>query len=247
VLHLDEHGRGGPASTWAAAARPGDPLTLLGPTVAAGATPGRHRVAPTGPRAGAPVRVLLAGDETAVPAVSSVLDGLGDGYVGDVLLEVPHATDVQDVRDAGRVRPPGSPAATAARRGARAEPCRALLDGAPPAPSAAGLLPDVDVDTDRLWETRAAPAASTLDRRRGRRSCATCAVPGPEHGVDRRSVAFMGYWRQGRAEATRSDAATTPATARAPSGGPTADLQVEVGEEAAQDVVHARLAAEASP
>ena len=202
VLHLDEHGRGGPAATWAAQARPGDPMTLLGPTTAAGATPPGVEWRPPAPRPGAPVRVLLVGDETAVPAVCSVLDGLGEGYVGDVLLEVPHASDVQDVRA------PAGITTTWLARGDRPHgqalslAVRALLDGAPPAAvTVEPALPDVDVDVDVLWETGqarggfyawiAGEAAVVRDLRR-------CLVT--EHGVDRRSVAFMGYWRQGRAE-----------------------------------------------
>lgn len=202
VLHLDEHGRGGPGSTWAARARPGDTVTLLGPTTAAGATPDGIEWCPPVPRPGAPVRVLLAGDETAVPAVCSVLDALGEGYVGDVLLEVPHAGDVQDVRT------PTGITTTWLARGDRphgqllAQAVRALLDTAPPAAVAVPpSLPDVDVDVDLLWETSeasggfyawiAGEATVVRDLRR-------CLVA--EHGVDRRSVAFMGSWRQGRAE-----------------------------------------------
>ena len=79
---------------------------------------------------------------------------------------------------------------------------RGLLQAAPPAAAPADpALPDVDVDADVLWETAdtdggfyawiAGEAAVVRDLRR-------CLVA--EHGVDRRSVAFMGYWRQGRAE-----------------------------------------------
>lgn len=202
VLHLDAHGRGGPASTWAAQARPGDTLTLLGPSSAAGPTPGGIEWRPPVPRPGAPVRVLLAGDETAVPAVCSVLDGLGEGYVGDVLLEVPCATDVQDVRAPIGVRTTWLARGDRPHGEALAGAVRALLDAAPPVPAPAAVaLPDLDVDTDVLWETGdgtggfyawiAGEAAVVRDLRR-------CLVA--EHGVDRRSVAFMGYWRQGRAE-----------------------------------------------
>ena len=202
VLHLDEDGRGGPASTWAASAGRGDTITLLGPTSSAGATPGGIEWRPPLAPPGAPVRVLLAGDETAVPAVCSVLEGLDEGYVGDVLLEVPHATDVQDVRTPGGVRLIWLPRGDRPHGEALAEAVRALLDAAPPVPApAAAALPEVDVDADVLWETGqadggfyawiAGEAAVVRDLRR-------CLVA--EHGVDRRSVAFMGYWRQGRAE-----------------------------------------------
>ena len=66
-------------------------------------------------------------------------------------------------------------------------------------------LPDVDVDASLLWEVperaRAAggvyawvagEAAVVRDLRR---------FLVRDVGLDRRSVAFMGYWRQGRAEA----------------------------------------------
>jgi NADPH-dependent ferric siderophore reductase len=146
--------------------------------------------------------VLLAGDETAVPAVCSVLDGLGEGYVGDVLLEVPHATDVQDVRTPAGVRTTWLARGDRPHGEALAEAVRALLAAAPPSAVPAGpVLPEVDVDVDVLWETAeadgafyawiAGEAAVVRDLRR-------CLVT--EHGVDRRSVAFMGYWRQGRAE-----------------------------------------------
>lgn len=202
VLHLDEHGRGGPATTWAAQAQPGDALTILGPSTAAPATPAGIEWRPPVPSPGAPVRVLLAGDETAVPAVCSVLDGLGEGYVGDVLLEVPHATDVQDVRTPAGLRTTWLARGDRPHGEALAEAVRALLDTAPPAARATTpALPEVDVDAEVLWETGeadggfyawiAGEAAVVRDLRR-------CLVT--EHGVDRRSVAFMGYWRQGRAE-----------------------------------------------
>ena len=202
VLHLDEHGHGGPATTWAAQARPGDPITLLGPSTAAGETPGGVEWRPPAPRPGAPVRVLLVGDETAVPAVCSVLDGLGEGYVGDVLLEVPDATDVQDVRTPAGIRTTWLARGERPHGAALAEAVRALLQDAPPAAApVVPALPEVDVDADVLWETAdtdgafyawiAGEAAVVRDLRR-------CLVT--EHGVDRRSVAFMGYWRQGRAE-----------------------------------------------
>lgn len=168
---------------------------------AAGATPAGVEWKPPVPRPGAPVRVLLAGDETAVPAVCSVLDGLAEGYVGDVLLEVPHATDVQEVRTPAGVRTTWLVRGDRPHGEALTQAVRSLLATAPPVPvPTAPVLPEVDVDRDLLWETGdadgrfyawiAGEAAVVRDRRR-------CLVT--EHGVDRRSVA-LGYWRQGRAE-----------------------------------------------
>lgn len=190
VLHLDEHGRGGPAATWAARARPGDAITLLGPTAAAGATPAGIEWRPPAPRPGAPVRVLLAGDETAVPAVCSILDGLGAGYVGDVLLEVPYATDVQDVRTPLGLRTTWFARGDRPHGEALGAALRTLLEAAPPAPvpTTPTLLGEA---SGGFYAWVAGEAAVVRDLRR-------CLVG--EHRVDRRSVACLGYWRQGRAE-----------------------------------------------
>ena len=98
VLHLDRHGGGGPATVWAARAQPGGGLTVLGPN--------RHHDAPSGfewrPPAGERVRVLLAGDETALPAIAGILQTLGHEYVGHALIEVPRAEDCQNL-----IGPPG--------------------------------------------------------------------------------------------------------------------------------------------
>ena len=69
-------------------------------------------------------------------------------------------------------------------------------------------LPEIDIDTDILWDTRAEAAGSGAGTpmyawiageagtvKALRRSLVQV------HGIPRRQVAFMGYWRQGRAEA----------------------------------------------
>ena len=68
VLHL--HGGSGPAAEWAAAAQPGDPLLLVGPCARWGDCLGIE-FAP-----GAAERLLLVGDETAVPAIAAILETL---------------------------------------------------------------------------------------------------------------------------------------------------------------------------
>ena len=66
----------GPASAWAADCRPGDPITVAGPR-------GTYR-----PADGAAWR-LLAGDESSLPAIASILEALGPGAAGTrVLVEV---------------------------------------------------------------------------------------------------------------------------------------------------------------
>ncbi|OMH27631.1 hypothetical protein BKD30_02995 [Tersicoccus phoenicis] len=80
----------GPAAQWAAAARPGDRLCLLGPNRAVGGRSGIE-FAPGPAR-----RLLLVADETAVPAVASILASRPD-RTGEVYLEVPTADDILDL------------------------------------------------------------------------------------------------------------------------------------------------------
>ena len=202
VLHLDEHGRGGPASSWAASARLGDRVTLIGPNARSEAYGGIEWQPPAA-AAGQPVTVLLAGDETAVPAIGSVLASLPAGYIGQALLEVPTAADFQDLRTAAEVevtwlarggRPHGE-ALHEAAAGAMLRHGRARR----PEPVE---LPEVDVDSEILWE-RAEGYGSDLyawiageaAMVRGLRRLLV-----QEHGVDRRAVTFMGYWRHGKTE-----------------------------------------------
>jgi len=232
VLHVDADGQGGPASTWAASAMPGERLTLIGPNRECDEVAGIEWQPPTG-TPGRPVRVLLAGDETAVPAIGAVLESLPPGYTGHAVMEVPHAEDFQPL-DA-----PAGVEITWLARGDRAhgEPLREavgdLLGTAPPVPARRRAVPnagthhgadgpdqaldyptvEVDIDREILWDTPqpgpaaigstgeprdfyawiAGEAATVRDLRR---------FLVRDLGVDRRSVAFMGYWRAGRAELT---------------------------------------------
>ncbi|MBE1561342.1 siderophore-interacting protein [Nonomuraea africana] len=84
------HGDGGPAARWANRARPGDRLALFGPDARYGE---RHGGLEFRPPADAR-RFLLAGDETAVPAITAILERLPEGCEGEALLEVPSQGDV---------------------------------------------------------------------------------------------------------------------------------------------------------
>ncbi|MFI1222580.1 MULTISPECIES: siderophore-interacting protein [unclassified Streptomyces] len=73
------HGEGGPASRWGAAARPGDVLGMVGPSsLYARPLPDARRM-------------LLAGDETALPAIATVLEALPAGTGAVVYAEVADA------------------------------------------------------------------------------------------------------------------------------------------------------------
>ncbi len=199
------HGSTGPAGAWAARARPGDELMIVGPNA-------RHP-GPTGgyewrPPAGAS-DLLLAGDETAAPAVSAILEQLPAGSRAHALLEVPTHSDVLDVAVPAGVRLTWLP-----RRSTGAErPRGELLSGAvldavrSSGPTSSPYLEAEPLSADDvLWDVPAGdtgpsgPASYTwlageagvvtLLRRRLLQDV----------GLDRSSVAFMGYWRQGRAQ-----------------------------------------------
>ncbi|TYP82784.1 siderophore-interacting protein [Blastococcus xanthinilyticus] len=203
------HGATGPASAWAEQAATGDEVVLVGPNAR---FPG-----PTGgvewhPPADASC-LLIAGDETAVPAICAIVESLPDGRRARVLLEVPTAADALNVAAPAGVDITWLPRWPA--DGAPAEPRGRLLTAAVVAtvrelgdllaPSPAAELVDVDVDSGILWEVPDADAVPTgssgvyawLAGEAG-------VVKGlrrhlvQDVGVDRRSVAFMGYWREGR-------------------------------------------------
>ena len=202
------HGATGPASAWAESAVVGDEVVLIGPNARfPGPTGGFEWHPPVDASC-----LLIAGDETAVPAICTIVESLPAGQRARVLLEVPEAGDALNLaapegvevtwlprsRGTGASAPRGS-LLTAAVVGAAAELADLL------APSPVATLEDVDVDSGILWEVPAGSGAATgssgvyawLAGEAG-------VVKGlrrhlvQELGVDRRSVAFMGYWREGR-------------------------------------------------
>jgi NADPH-dependent ferric siderophore reductase len=87
------HGSGatsGPAARWAAGARPGDRVTVLGP--AARDNGGVDFRPPEGTG-----WVLLTADETALPAVAGILAWLPAGTRARAWIEVPHAEDLRQL------------------------------------------------------------------------------------------------------------------------------------------------------
>jgi iron complex transport system ATP-binding protein len=207
VLHFDDAGIGGPASCWAARAVAGDRVAIIGPNAEAAKPTLRERPNPYGGiewRPGLATHVLLAGDETALPAIAAILGQLPPEITGNAILEVPDAADFQELRTAASME------ISWLARGRR--PHGELLDEAVRAAVAvrgagAGPVPgtepeDVNVDETILWETTggttkpfyawiAGEAAVVRELRR---------YLVRDVGIDRRQVAFMGYWRQGRAE-----------------------------------------------
>lgn len=192
VLHVD--GGSGPAATWAAAAVPGDPMMLIGPCARWGECLGIE-FAP-----GDASRVLLVGDETAVPAIAAILETLPAHVDGHAILEVPGAADFIDISTPSNVEIRWHARAGAAHGSAMSADVRAVIGAAP---CARGEEPeDVDVDEVILWETPestpaqglyawiAGEAATVRELRR---------YLVRDVGMDRNAVAFMGYWRLGQA------------------------------------------------
>ena len=210
------HGTEGPASAWASAAAPGAPLVVIGPDARADETGGLEW------NPGDADSVLIAGDETAVPAICAIVESLPAHVTGSVYIEVPTEADAL---------PLTAPDGVAVRwlaRGSAAHGLRLsaavhawgetrIAPGAPtagiPAPASAppsdGLetaaeteLTDPSED-DVVWEVPEDTVGSCYAWLAGEASTITALrrhlVRGL--GIDRRSVAFMGYWRRGRAEA----------------------------------------------
>ena len=142
VLHLAD-GATGPGSRWAAAAVVGDRVVVMAPR--RGEPFGGIEFAPGDAR-----RVLLAGDETAVPAICAILRDLPSDAQGAAFLEVPDTDDVLEVPAPAAVavdlapprrRAPGR----AARGGGRRAPRRARADRGAPGRRRPGPLGDADV------------------------------------------------------------------------------------------------------
>ncbi|GAA1504873.1 siderophore-interacting protein [Sphaerisporangium rubeum] len=201
------HGDGGPASRRVLGAGRGAPLLVIGPDSRhAGPTAGAEWSPPRGA-----ARLLAAGDDTAAPALSAIAEALPEGLDARVLIEVPDPADAMplDVPRGVRVTwlprrgarhgdllVPAVRAAARALRAGRAAAVPAEVADLPPRPGAGDDEPLWEVPGERAaddgfyaWLAGEAGVVKTLRRH----------LVG-ELGVDRRSVAFMGYWRLGRPE-----------------------------------------------
>lgn len=201
----------GPAAAWAAAARPGDVAAIVGPNGAYSAS--TRAVGWLPPRDAR--RLLIVGDESALPAIAGILETVDPavaavrvilelGEPADVaLLDAPAGVTVDVHERAGR---PYGEALVAA--------VRALDDPAFRPASAAREVEDIDVDTTVLWEVPGLDEATGMplahDSRSARAYAWLAGEAGAikqirrelvtERGMPRDAVAFMGYWRFGRAE-----------------------------------------------
>jgi NADPH-dependent ferric siderophore reductase len=193
------HGTSGPASAWAEHAAAGNEVVLIGPNARfPGPTGGFEWHPPVDARC-----LIVAGDETAVPAVCAIVESLPAGRSVRVLLEVPEADDVLPLAAPDGVEVTWLPRRPAnAPRGVLLAPAVVAAVGElADARSRAGDLAPDDDDTALPWDVPenagGSPLYAWLAGEAGivtglRREL----VRGM--GVDRRSIAFMGYWRAGR-------------------------------------------------
>jgi NADPH-dependent ferric siderophore reductase len=200
VVHHDA----GPAGEWAASAALGDELILVGPD-----SRSEHSAGGIDWHPGTANRVLLVGDETAAPAICGILESLTGQYEVDAFIEVPTADDrlSPDVPESFRVRWLNRDDAEHGTRLIEAvtawtqQSTKMLERAAAPRPQE---LEEIDVDLELLWDSPQdaegefyawiAGESATIKQLR-RLLVSGC-------GVDRKRVAFMGYWRLGQSERT---------------------------------------------
>ena len=241
------HGDSGPASSWVANATAGDEAILVGPNAL---SPDSASGIAWNP--GASRRLLLAGDETAAPAILAILESLPHDATGSVFIEVPDAADVLPVvapegvdvtwlpraeaesaavSDSAAAPAPAFAAAPAVYGARLVEAVAAWVDkfclDCEPVADASALaraVADDEGETDNgvLWDV---PADSASDEASGAAAGDQNAAQAPRrddlyawlageagaiktlrrhivttNGIDRRQVAFMGYWRIGKSE-----------------------------------------------
>ena len=206
VLHLVP-GKTGPASTWASQSAPGDEVLIVGPR--------RGRLDGGGIEylPGSAEQVLLAGDETAVPAIARILADAPDSLRGAAYIEVPDAADAQSIDAPDGVAVHWLPRDGAAP-GERLHP--AVLAHLGEAPTSAMRVESPEsveelLGEELLWETprfsrlgeRLDDQGEPVDERYYWIAGESRVVTGlrrrlvKDLGIPRAQVAFMGYWREG--------------------------------------------------
>ena len=155
------HGEG-PASTWARRAKAGDPAGIF--DMGMSYLPPAHAE-----------WQLLAGDESALPAILAILEQAPASLVAEVFLEVPTAADFRT----GLTAPEGARVHWLARDGADILPGRRALEA----------VKEMSPHPGRFytWAAGEAGFAAGLRRHLVR-----------ERGVPKPDIGFFGYWRHSR-------------------------------------------------
>ncbi|WNF25464.1 siderophore-interacting protein [Streptomyces sp. C11-1] len=176
------HGDTGPATSWAGSARPGDRLGMVGPSEVYSAP-----VSLTDSIANSDW-LLLAGDETALPAIGTLLEALPEGAPALAFIEVADAAERQDFETAGD-----------------ATVNWLYRQGTPPGRS------DVLIDAVRKAEfLPGSPFAWLAGESAAVRALRRHLVN--DRGLDKASIDFSGYWRF---KLTQDDAPTAEDMAEA--------------------------------
>jgi NADPH-dependent ferric siderophore reductase len=197
VVHGD-----GTAARWLATAVVGDEIIIIGPdalSVNSGLGIDWHP--------GHAHDLLLVGDETAAPAIASILESLPEHREAHALIEVPSVADALRIDHSDRARvswlprdggDPGSALVPAVRDWVDARP---HLIGTTLAASAQSV--DESNDPDAIvWDVPAAPTGSNLYAWVAGEAGVITTIRRylvRDVGIERGQVAFMGYWRRGKA------------------------------------------------
>ncbi len=164
------HGGSGPAVRWVESAAPGDVLAMFGPP------PRYTRPIPMADTMRDVAWTLIVGDDSALPAIGTLIEALPEGCRATAFVEVADRAEEQAFATKGDVdvhwlhrgaRPPG--------RG------RALLDA----------VRGADLPPGPVFAWLAGEASQVRDLRRHLVN---------ERGIDKRSIDFTGYWRAQLAE-----------------------------------------------
>jgi NADPH-dependent ferric siderophore reductase len=165
------HGDLGPASTWAGRAAPGDRVAILGPNALYTPICG-YEYQPDADTDW----TLLAGDETALPAITAILSAMPAGRRALVFLEVGSTAEMRPLPGAADVH-----VTWLSRDGAPATVASTLLRDA---------IARTELPTGRpyAWLAGESSAVTGLRRHLVR-----------ERGIDKKDVYFSGYWLLGSA------------------------------------------------
>ena len=195
------HGDTGPASRWATQARPGDRLQINAANAAFADDPGGYEwQPPQGMR-----KVLLIGDETALPAIAAILEQLArhpDPPRVQAFIEVPQESDCLPLVCGHSAKVHWLPRAslgkqhgdgmTLAARELASLPLIRIKPG--------GELEEPDLTRQLLWE-RASAKQSEFYAWVAGESAAVMTIRRffiNECGLDRKALTLMGYWKLGR-------------------------------------------------
>jgi NADPH-dependent ferric siderophore reductase len=170
---------GGALSDWAQAARPGDPVAVSGP--------GRgYSVDPEASD------YLLAGDETAIPAMSQLLEHLPDAMPVRVLVEIADPAARLARLQGGRPESPDSLTSGSPASGpdGPAVSWHELPPGSPPGDALVAAVRAVAEDVGPAPKVWAAGEAAAVQRIRR--------LLFEDAGLPRSQAAIRGYWKHGR-------------------------------------------------